>query len=354
MEESLIDVRGLTKVYSGKPAVSDLTFSVRRGEVVGFLGPNGAGKTTTMRMLTGYISASGGSASIAGEDIFSRSVQARRHIGYLPETVPLYTDLSVRDYLAFMARIRGVPSSRRRARLEEVVAATGLTEYVDRPISQLSRGFRQRVGLAQAIIHDPDVIILDEPTVGLDPIQVREMRQLIRELGDQHTVLLSSHILSEVSMLCNRVLVIHEGQLRANDTPEALERSLEKGGARITLEVGGPDEAVSGALSRVEGVTEVTVSTHRDGHGVFQVQTGDTDIRHQIAASVINGGWQLYELRAETLSLEEIFVKLTGSDPDGAAVDQAETGDAPEEAAATESEETEIEPEGEAAPQEED
>jgi len=301
----MIEANGLTKRYGDFVAVENLNFHVERGEIVGFLGPNGAGKTTTMRMLTGYLPPSGGTARIAGYDIFSESIQARRRIGYMPETVPLYPEMTVRGYLGFMAQIRGVRD--RRSAVDAAMGRCHLTDRAHQLIGALSKGYRQRVGLAQALLHQPDVLILDEPTIGLDPRQIIEVRELIRELGQERTVLLSSHILPEVSQVCTRVLIIHKGHIVAEDTPEGLTVRLQEA-ARLAVQVDQPSAEVETALAAVPGVQKVELA----GGGRYEVSAGSgTDIRAAVAEAVVHGGWGLLELRPVGMSLEEIFLQLT-------------------------------------------
>jgi ABC-2 type transport system ATP-binding protein len=305
----MIDVEGLTKVYGPRKAVDNLSFHVGKGEIVGFLGPNGAGKTTTMRMLTGYLPPSEGSASIAGFDTFRQSLDARRRIGYLPETVPLYPEMNVADYLDFMAALRKAPN--RRAAVEHAMEATHIQDRAHMNIGKLSKGYRQRVGLAQALVHDPDVLILDEPTIGLDPRQIIEVRELIKNLAGQHTILISTHILPEVEQVCSRVLIIHNGKLVAEDTPQNLGERL-RSVERIGLQVAGDSAALAKTLAAVPGVQEVKAVA--DGRFEIAVTPGQ-DIRAQLAAAVVRGGWGLLELSRVGMSLEEIFLQLTQEEP---------------------------------------
>lgn len=308
----MIEIENVTKYYGDFPAVTDISFRVEPGEILGFLGPNGAGKTTTMKIITGFMPASSGTVSVAGYDIMTESLQARRHIGYLPETVPLYTDMTVKDYLTFMGKIRGMSSNDRTKRTDEVIDICRLGDYRDSHISKLSKGFRQRVGIAQSIIHEPDVLILDEPTIGIDPIQVVETRQLIKDLGDEHTVIISTHILPEVSMICERVIIIHEGQIVAVDKPENLANRL-RGVERIELDVKGNRRKVLDEILSVEGVQDVEQSDTL-GEGVFSyLVEGDvgTETKSKIASAVIHAGWDLHRLESIGMSLEEIFLRLT-------------------------------------------
>ena len=308
----LIEVQGLTKYYGERPAISEVTFSVPRGQVLGFLGPNGAGKSTTMRILTGYLSASSGSASIAGFDVFDRSLEVRRRVGYLPELAPLYRDMRVDGYLALMCKLRGVPPSRRKERIGYVISACGLEERRRDVIGHLSKGLRQRVGLAQAVVHDPDVLILDEPTAGLDPAQTRETRSLISQLGRQHTVILSSHILPEVSATCERVVIINQGRLVADDTPRNLSRRLSEGRAQqVEAVVRGTGEDLERRLRELPGVQEVQLSDLEDGERRLLVSGQSADLEDAVARAVIGSGMGLRELHSRALSLEDVFLELT-------------------------------------------
>jgi len=307
----MIEVENLTKYYGEFPAISNVSFTVFKGEIVGFLGPNGAGKTTTMRILTSFMPPTSGTARIAGYDVVSESLQARQRIGYLPETVPLYTDMTVRGYLSFMGTIRGMDNKKIKSRIEDVIQVCHLEDYYNSLISKLSKGFRQRVGIAQAILHEPDVLVLDEPTIGIDPIQIVETRQLIKDLGQEHTLILSTHILPEVSMICQRVVIIHEGEIVAEDTPENLATRLE-GTERLHMEVRGPVKAVTKALRDVQGVQDVTYTEGDDGAVGYTiiVKRGD-EMRTDLAKAVIERGWGLLSLEALTMSLEDIFLRLT-------------------------------------------
>ena len=312
----MIEVQDLTKSFGDKTAVDHISFSVKKGEILGFLGPNGAGKTTTMRVLTGYLPATGGTAKIAGFDVFDDSMEVRRRIGYLPETPPLYFDMTVSAYLDFVARIKNVPAEKRPARVEAALDMAKISDKRDELIKRLSRGYKQRVGLAQAIVHDPDVIILDEPTVGLDPKQIIEVRNLIKGLAGSHTIILSTHILPEVSMTCDRVVIINHGKIVAVDTPENLTMQL-KGGERIRVEVQAPEKPLRDTLAQISGVRKVAIdSLGSSGRLVAAIEASQgQDLRSQIAAKVVGQGWPLYELRGMNLSLEEIFLQLTTEDP---------------------------------------
>ena len=315
----MIEVKGLTKYYDERPAVVDVTFSVPAGQVLGFLGPNGAGKSTTMRMLTGFISASAGTATIGGFDIFQNSLEVRRRVGYLPESAPLYNEMRVRDYLSLMCRLRGVHPSRRRQRLEYAIEACGLTERRRDIIGRLSKGLRQRVGLAQAVIHDPDVLILDEPTSGLDPAQTRETRDLIRELGRRHTVILSSHILPEVSATCERVVIINQGRLVADDTPATLGRRVSAGRAlEVEMVVRGEPDKIAQKVRRIRGVESVEVSQAGPDTSRIIVSSQREDLREALSKAMVSGGFGLLEVRSRELSLEDVFLELiTNEEPNG-------------------------------------
>ena len=311
----MIEVKDLTKSFGERTAVDHVSFVVNKGEILGFLGPNGAGKTTTMRILTGFLPATSGSAQVAGFDVFNDSLEVRKRIGYLPENPPLYLDMTVAAYLDFVARIKNVPAEKRRASVDDAMVKTNLQDKRYELIKRLSRGYKQRVGLAQALVHDPEVIILDEPTVGLDPKQIIEVRHLIKGLAGSHTIILSTHILPEVSMTCDRVVIINKGKIAAVDTPQNLTSQL-KGGQKIRVEVQAPEKALRDALTQVSGTTRVdTEPLPADGHLVAIVETAQgADIRSAIAAKIVQNGWPLFELRGVSLSLEEIFLELTTDD----------------------------------------
>jgi ABC-2 type transport system ATP-binding protein len=307
----VIEVQHVTKRYGRVTAVEDVSFRVERGEILGFLGPNGAGKTTTMRILTGFIPATEGTATVAGFDVFEQAVEAKRRTGYLPETPPLYPDMNVAEYLSFVSKIKGVPAADRAQRIRAVMARTRVTDMADRLCSKLSKGYRQRVGLAQALIHNPDVLILDEPTAGLDPKQIIETRQLIKELAGDHTIILSTHILPEVSQTCQRVVIINKGHVVAVDTPDNLTARL-RGSETLYLQVDAPGADVTGALRRIGGVTRVVESDRRDGVAGYEVESErGHDVRRDLAHAVVSSGWGLLELRPMRMSLEEIFLSLT-------------------------------------------
>ena len=306
----MIQATGLTHFYGPRPAIDDVNFTVEKGEILGFLGPNGAGKTTTMRILTGFMPPTRGKVTVDGYDVVEQSLEVRRKIGYLPETVPLYTDMTVSSYLKYMGTLRAMPSKEIKRRIGEVVDVCRLGDYHKTIIGKLSKGFRQRVGVAQAILHEPEVLVLDEPTIGIDPIQVVETRRLIQDLGKSQTVVLSSHILPEVSMICQRVMIINEGKIVAEDTPANLAQRLE-GVNRMEIEIGGPANEVMAALRRVEGVTDVS---HRSAQGkeFYTVQVrGGQDLRDEISRAVVSSGWSLLSMQSVGMSLEDIFLKLT-------------------------------------------
>jgi ABC-2 type transport system ATP-binding protein len=323
----VIEVQHLTKRYGRVTAVEDVNFRVERGEILGFLGPNGAGKTTTMRILTGFMPATEGKAIVAGFDVFEQPIEAKRRTGYLPETPPLYPDMTVVEYLDFVGKLKGVLPADRKTRVRTVMERIRIADMADRLCSKLSKGYRQRVGLAQAIIHNPDVLILDEPTAGLDPKQIIETRELIKELAGDHTIILSTHILPEVSQTCDRVVIINKGHVVAVDTPDNLTARL-RGSETMYLEIdaGGADAAP--LLSRIPGVTRVADSISRGGAIVgYEVESEQgQDIRRDLARAVVTSGWGLLEFRPMRMSLEEIFLSLTTD----------ETPEAPEAAEAAE------------------
>jgi ABC-2 type transport system ATP-binding protein len=308
----VIEVDHLTKRYGTVKAIEDVSFRVEKGEILGFLGPNGAGKTTTMRILTCFLPATEGTARVAGFDVFTQPMEVKRRIGYLPENPPLYNEMTVDSYLDFVARIKGVDATAREKRIDEVKERVSIKEYSKTLIKNLSKGYKQRVGIAQALVHDPEVLILDEPTVGLDPNQIIEVRELIKSLSGNHTIILSTHILPEVSMTCQRVVIIANGRIAAVDTPENLTRQLQ-GSDRVYLEARGPEASVAGTIKEVEGVLRVE-SRRLDGNEAFSysVETElKKDVRGKIARKVVENGFDLLELRTMTMSLEEVFLQLT-------------------------------------------
>jgi ABC-2 type transport system ATP-binding protein len=304
----MIEATNLTKYYGPRKAIDGLTFSAEKGEVLGFLGPNGAGKTTTLRILTAYMPPSEGSARVAGFDVVEQSLEVRRRIGYMPETVPLYPEMSVQEYLDYMAALRRVADAEER--VDEVIERMHLEDRADSYIGRLSKGLRQRVGLAQALLNQPEVLILDEPTIGLDPGQVVEVRELIRDIGREHTVLLSTHILSEAQQLCRRVLIINQGRIVAEDSPERLQARL-AGAERLTVRVAGDGGDPEAALRRVRGVTSVQPR----GSGEYEIETTPgVESRPEIARALVKADLDLLELRVQGVSLEDIFLELTRSE----------------------------------------
>jgi ABC-2 type transport system ATP-binding protein len=301
----MIQVNGLTKDYGARRAIDNLTFDAKQGEVVGFLGPNGAGKTTTMRILTSYMPPTEGTALVAGYDIMEESMEVRKRVGYLPETVPLYNDMTALDYLKYMADLRKIAHSEERA--YETLDMVNLGDRATSYIGNFSKGMRQRVGLAQALIHRPEVLILDEPTIGLDPAQVVEIRNVIREIGKDRTVLLSTHILTEAQQICDRVLIINKGKIVAEDTPTNLQSRL-AGAQRVVVRVRGEVDGLDARIGNVKGAREVV--SKQDGSVEFEFSAGQ-DIRPQVAKAVIEAGFDLLEMRLIGLSLEEIFLELT-------------------------------------------
>jgi ABC-2 type transport system ATP-binding protein len=317
----MIEVQHLTKRYGPVTAVDDLSFRVETGEILGFLGPNGAGKTTTMRIITGYMPATEGAVAVAGYDVFEQPIEAKRRTGYLPETPPLYPDMTVREYLTFVAKIKGVPRREVASRVDSSMARTRVADMAGRHCAKLSKGYRQRVGLAQAILHNPDVLILDEPTAGLDPKQIIETRQLIRDLSGSHTIVLSTHILPEVSQTCQRVVIINKGKMVAVDTPDNLTARL-SGSETIYLQVAAPVADVQAGLGGIDGITRVDATPIRDGLVDVHVDhASGRDVRRELAAAVVNSGWGLLELRPLKMSLEDVFLSLTTDETAAAAAE---------------------------------
>jgi ABC-2 type transport system ATP-binding protein len=305
----LIDVKGLTRYYGEKRAISDVTFHVNKGEVVGLLGPNAAGKTTTMRILTCYMPPTSGTATVGGYDIFEQSLEVRKIIGYLPENPPLYTDMEVSDYLTFVSKLKGVEKDRIKKEVNSVIEKTNLGDVQNRIIGKLSKGFKQRVGLAQALLNNPKIVILDEPTVGLDPKQIIEIRQLIKGLSGEHTVILSSHILPEIEQTCERVVIINEGQVVAEDTVQNLTNRLH-GVQRIILQVEGNDDAIKSALQPIADIQNMELSKKDDAVREVIIES-PKDIRKDLAKAIVGNGLGLLELSTERFTLEEIFLHLT-------------------------------------------
>jgi ABC-2 type transport system ATP-binding protein len=310
-DSPMIEVRSLTKRYAGHTAIQGLDFEVARGEIVGLLGLNGAGKSTTMRILSGFIPATGGTARVAGFDVFSQSYEVRRRIGYMPENNPLHPDLRVREYLKFRARLKGLGFSATRARVAEVMEQCGLTEVTRQVIGTLSKGYRQRVGLADALVHEPELIILDEPTAGLDPNQIRSVRQLVKDLGRTHTVLVSSHILHEVEMTCSRVLILHEGRILANDSPANLQRVMGSA-VQVVAEIAAPLADLTLCWEQTAEVEHFDIAA-AEGEYLRCALTGrdGLDLRPLVFDLVRERGWPLRELTRQQHSLEDIFVHMT-------------------------------------------
>lgn len=307
----MIAVENLTKDYGSHRAIDGISFSMEKGEVLGFLGPNGAGKTTMMRILTCCMPPTSGRATVAGFDCFTDPLEVRRRIGYLPERVPLYDDMRVSDYLEFVAGMKGMPANQISDRVRQVAGDCGLDDVYTRRISNISRGYRQRVGLAQALVNDPEVLILDEPTVGLDPAQIKEIRGLIKKLSGKHTIILSTHILPEVSLLCSKVVIINQGKLVAMDTPANLGAQLE-GSSRLLLRIGGPADQVEAALGQVEGVTSVQrdSTSHTDSSSFSLDFSPGQNPRKDLQALIAEKNWDLIEMRSISASLEDVFIKL--------------------------------------------
>jgi len=310
-DDAMIAVTDLTKRYAGHTAVAGISFTVARGEIVGLLGPNGAGKSTTMRILSCFMPATSGTVRVAGFDVFHQSEEVRRRIGYMPENNPLYPEMRVREYLKFRARLKGLDRRRSRERVTTVMEQCGLTEVGRRIIGQLSKGYKQRVGLADALVHEPELIILDEPTIGLDPNQIRSVRQLIKSLAGKHTVLISTHILPEAEMTCNRMLIMYDGKILAADTPDNLQR-LMAGSSQVIAEIAAPAEVLREAWAQLPGIEQFDVSS---SEGEFQrcalTPRDGFDLRPAIFALVLERGWVMRELTRSRHSLEDIYVQVT-------------------------------------------
>ena len=309
----MIKVENLTKRYAGVTAINNLNFEVEKGEIVGFLGPNGAGKSTTMKILTSYLPATSGTARIAGFDVFEQSVEARRRLGYLPENTPLYTDMRVGEYLRYRANLKGVPGRKVKSNVGDVLELCSLRDVERKLIGALSKGYRQRVGLADALVHDPELLILDEPTIGLDPNQIRQVRELIKNLGGKRTVLISTHILPEVEMMCSRVIVIHKGRIRASDTAENLLKNQRTAGSmRLEAKVGADN--ASEELLKVPGVKDVSVELDGD-FSLFQLKLeSNADPSEEVMALAMSRQWKVREITRRRPTLEDVFVELTHSD----------------------------------------
>lgn len=306
----MIEVDRVTKRFGSVTAVKEVSFSVEKGEILGFLGPNAAGKTTTMRIITAFLPATSGTVRVAGYDLSQDSIAARERIGYLPENVPLYSYMTVRDYLRFVAKVKGIDGRKRKSRVGEIMELCRIDTVKDTIIGRLSKGYRQRIGLAQALIHDPEVLILDEPTTGLDPKQIIEVRQLIKRFGGHRTVIVSSHILPEVSMTCGRVVIINQGEVVAEDTPENLTAKL-KGSESLYLQIEGPRQQI---LAKIRAIPGVMRALHKGEKGYEVDSQVGVDVRQDLAASVIKNGWGLLEMRPIGMSLEEIYLQLTTSE----------------------------------------
>lgn len=307
----MISVENLTKRYASKTAIDGMSFRVEKGEILGFLGPNGAGKTTTMRIIAGYMPSTDGTVKVDGFDVADQPLEVRRRIGYLPENPPLYPEMTVKGYLQFVAKLKGASGAKVQDEVNRAMDKVNISDVQGRIISKLSKGYKQRVGIAQALLNDPPVLILDEPTIGLDPKQIHEVRGLVKSLANNHTVVLSTHILPEVEQTCHRVIIIDHGKIVAVDTPQNL-RSQIQGVAKVLIEVEGPSDEVLSAVRSVPGVADARIVSQTDGRGSFQV-AGESgrDIRTDIARTVVNKGWGLLALQAENMSLEDIFIKLT-------------------------------------------
>lgn len=325
----MIEVSHLTKRFGRTVAINDISFSAERGEIIGFLGPNGAGKTTTMRILSCYLTATGGDVRIAGYDVFSDSIEVRKKIGYMPENVPLYQDMRVIEYLLYRGRLKGLYGRKLHGRVEDVSSKCGLTGVMRKLTGHLSKGYRQRVGLADVLLHEPDLLILDEPTIGLDPIQIRQIRHLVKNLSERRTVLLSSHILSEVEMICDRVLIMDNGSIVASDSPQKLV-GLIKGNIQVVLEVKGERRDVLDALEGIKGVEKVIWEASGDWNRFTCECDRDSDVREKIFKVVAGKGWSLRELRMEKRNLEDVFVSITMENGSKDTKDTPET-DGPEE-----------------------
>lgn len=308
----MIQVQNLSRYYGSLKAIDNVTFQVEKGEILGFLGPNAAGKTTTMRILTCYMPASSGTAKVAGFDVFDDALEVKRRIGYLPENPPIYTDMTVKYYLEFVSKIKGIDRRERGKRIEQVMERTTISDVKDILIKNLSKGYRQRVGLAQALVHNPEVLILDEPTIGLDPKQIIEVRELIKSLAGEHTIILSSHILPEVSMTCERVVIINKGKVVAEDTTKNLTAKA-KGSEKLSIEVEGPSHDIINKLKQINGVTKVEASNgQKNGKGFYTVESKlDVDVRKDVAEKIVKSGWGLLEMKQVGISLEEVFLHLT-------------------------------------------
>lgn len=308
----MIQVDSITKSYGDTHAVRGVSFTINKGEIVGFLGPNGAGKTTTMKILTCYIPADSGRATVGGFDVFKDSLEVRKRVGYLPESAPLYHEMPVIDFLKFVGQMRGIHGDRLQKRLKELVGVTGLKDATGKYIGELSKGFRQRVALAQALIHEPDILVLDEPTTGLDPNQIKEIRDLIREIGREKTVILSTHILPEVTATCDRAIIISNGEVVASGTPSEL-MAKSHGAQSVVASIRGPRVEVEKKLSGMDGVTDVAAQDCADGWVRYTISTGKdaSELAEKVFDLVVGAHWKLAELRQEGATLEDVFAELT-------------------------------------------
>ena len=311
----MIEVQNVSRYFGQFLAVNDISFQVEKGEILGFLGPNAAGKTTMMRILTTYLPATSGTARIAGFDVHDKSMEVRKRLGYLPENPPVYPEMRVRDYLSFVAKIKEVDPKNEKRAVDEALAKTATGNVANRVIKTLSKGYRQRVGLAQALVHNPDVLILDEPTVGLDPAQIIEVRELIKGLAGDHTIILSTHILPEVSMTTDRVVIIDKGRVVAEDTPSNLMKKL-SGSQRLLLTVKGPQEDITKKLSEISGIDKVTTTKHHEALNIVVETKSDDELRPQLAKLIVDSGWDLYEIKPEGMSLEDVFLHVTTHEED--------------------------------------
>ncbi len=312
----MINVKHLTKRYVNIAAVDDISFDVGEGEIVGLLGPNGAGKTTTMRILTCFMPATEGVASVAGYDVFTDSLNVRRQIGYLPESVPLYLDMRVKEYLMFRAKLKYIPRRERKKKIDYCLEMCGISDVQNQITGTLSKGYRQRVGLADALVHDPKILILDEPTIGLDPNQIRQIRQVIKDLGQKHTILLSTHILPEVEMICDRIMIINKGKIVAMDTPENLMKQL-KSNANVVLEIRGDGEKIKDSLSNIGSVRSVVWKEKGDANEFVVEAVGGKDLREDIFKCIVKDSYTLREMKRQTVTLEEIFHQITTKETEG-------------------------------------
>ena len=312
----MINVKHLTKRYVNIAAVDDISFDVGEGEIVGLLGPNGAGKTTTMRILTCFMPATEGVATVAGFDVFTDSLNVRQQIGYLPENVPLYLDMRVKEYLMFRAKLKYIPRRERKKKIDHCLEMCGISDVQNQITGTLSKGYRQRVGLADALVHDPKILILDEPTIGLDPNQIRQIRRVIKDLGQKHTILLSTHILPEVEMICDRIMIINKGKIVAMDTPKNLMKQL-KSSANVVLEIRGDGEKIKDSLSNIRGVRSVVWKEKRDANEFVVEAVGDKDIREDIFKCIVKDNYTLREMKRQTVTLEEIFHQITTKETEG-------------------------------------